>query len=277
MRRPLDWEFLRHFRAPRVAPRVVTWAGTEKWIRAARESVTPAVVELDALLRASDRELERLGGDPIHRDWRRFRPLALDREEAWSDWLASLLETSRTGILARNMFGGHASDLALPSDVRREWCLPGGYRADLGVRLRSGTWLHVEVKVGDDAFAKTYDTGAALRAEVGTSASVRDYILLPDADLDAWDDATRWLAKKFEFTVTPITWRQVVTGLRRALRAGGELPFWEAWAYGFAGAAQQVLLGHPIVGGRVALERQPLHRLAALASLADVMRQEVSQ
>ncbi len=77
--------------------------------------------------------------------------------------------------------------------------------------------------------------------------------------------------------MTPITWRRVVTGLRRALRAGGETPFWEAWAYGFAGAAQQVLLGHPIVGGGVALERQPLHRLAALASLADVMRQEVSQ
>ena len=50
---------------------------------------------------ALDRELAWLGGDPLHDDWSAFRPLALGREEVWSDWLAHLLASGDTELLRR--------------------------------------------------------------------------------------------------------------------------------------------------------------------------------
>jgi len=76
------------------------------------------------------------GGDSTHRDWRRFRPLGLSREEDWSDRLAFLIESSTSGLLAHGLVGSDGAppqDYALPDRVERE-TLHEGYRSDLVVR-----------------------------------------------------------------------------------------------------------------------------------------------
>lgn len=268
-----SWQFLEHFRWVPPAPPTQGWSAATSLVRAARSEFGRNLGALTPALARSDRVLARLGGDPARRDWRTFRPLALRREEDWSDWLAYLLEGSRTGVLGATAFGGDPGRWARPARVLREWTL-GGCRADLAVELTGEEWVHVEVKVGDEAFRKTYDTGAALRVELGPGARVSDVILLLAPALDAWDDDTRAHRRSFAFEVTPVTWRGVALGLRRSLARGGEEPWWEAWAFGFLGCVEQVLLGHPTARGPLDGSQAPLPALAALASMAELLESQ---
>lgn len=265
------WTFLEQFRWTAPPPPARRWEPLQAWVQTARRALEQALSGLPQRVRQSDEVLERLGGEPLRRDWHGFRPLALGREEDWSDWLAFLLEGSRTGLLGQSLFGGEPAAYAQPASMRREWCLPDGYRADLGIELRSGEWLHVEVKVGDTAFAKTFGTGAAMRRELPAGARARDFVLLPAEDLPGWEESAQTLRGQFPFAVTPILWQHVAVGLRRTLVHGGEPPFWEAWASGFLGCVEQILLGHPRLHGALHVARQPLAQLAALASLDSVL------
>lgn len=259
------WSFLKDFRwAP--PPRTVqTWVGAQHLIGAALARHGHDLARLQGWLIESDAQLADLGGDPLRDAWSSFRPLRLSREEDWSDWLAHLIQTSRTGVFwstaLRNKISSGA--LASPLIVRREWTLPGGYRADLGIRLQAGdSWIHVEVKIGDDDLKKTVGTGEAMRSSVHPAA-VHDVLLLPADNKLLWsaviDDFERsddgaGKASSLARAVTVIDWHDVARGLRSALCQSGETLSWRVLARVFCGAVEQSLIGLQTIPTEASLE-----------------------
>ena len=207
--------------------------------------------ELEPLLQRWDEALAALGGDPTHVDWDRFRPLRLEREEDWSDWLAFLFERSETGAFAGALFGEPRASwdgLARPR-IERE-VTAGGYRADLIIRWTDGRFAHVEVKTGDPSLGKTGATGRAMRQRYGSPPSNwSDWILLL-----AWQQSD-WDARGHR-EIGSLTWDAVAVALRQGLRSR-EPVTWQAWAWAFVGAIEQILIGYP---GHCAQER-PLQGL----------------
>lgn len=198
-----------------------------------------------------NRIVATLGGDPGGEDWLRFRPLRTDREEDWSDWLAYLLETSRTGVLAHALFGpedAQAVELAEPR-VEREVRI-ADRRADLVVHFRpSGSsprrHVSVEVKVGDRSFAKTEDTAHKLQ---GDEPDWRHFILIPPRHVELWRETAA-------DDITPFTWEDVAVALRDGLRSDREALRWQVWAHAFCGAVEQRQLALHRPGSRFAALR----------------------
>jgi hypothetical protein len=201
------------------------------------------------LVDAYDERLRDLGGEVMRQNWSAFRPLRLSREEDWSDWLAFLLQSSSTGELASQLFRDvgelDAAPLAHPDVGREEQTANGGRRADLLIRWRDGGTSHVEVKIWDQAFEKTFDTAAALRTEYAVNEWRGDFILLPEESMDAWAVSAESMAPTFGFSVQAITWRRVAISLRRCLWARREPLTWLAWAYALCGSIEQFILQHP--------------------------------
>jgi hypothetical protein len=81
-----------------------------------------------------------------------------------------------------------------PDVVKREEILPGGYRADLRIQLRTGVMLHLKVKIWDSDVEKTHPTGQAMRHKHGPG--IRDFLLMPDDDLEASIDGRISLAAR---------------------------------------------------------------------------------
>jgi hypothetical protein len=148
-----------------------------------------------------DQKLQDLGGDPAREDWSLFRPLRLSREEDWSDWLSHLLERSRSGR-----------------------------RADIIASFKNGDWVHLEVKVGDLAFAKTAETGQALRRHRDGS-NRGDFLLLPKVDMSIWESERSRLGTIAD-RIEVRTWHDVARALRRCIiEPDTESVPWRAWAY----------------------------------------------
>lgn len=217
-----------------------TWETVDALIRLALEAAASADATLKGELAQWDRDLATIGGDPAFGDWRCFRPLRLSREEDWSDWLAHLVETSRSGFLRAEL--GHDMPASARS-VEREVSTAEGFRADLVVTWDDGARSHIEVKVGDLAFDKTFDTALALQRSFSEPSGWTDHILIPDAHLPLWCETARRSMHCVE--VNPITWTTVAVALRRALRGAEENVSWKVWAAAFTGAVEQTLLGLP--------------------------------
>jgi hypothetical protein len=217
-----------------------TWDAVDAMIRPALEAAQAADADLARELERWDRDLETIGGEPAFRDWKRFRPLRLSREEDWSDWLAHLVETSQGGFLGREL---RDSDRARAKAVEREVTTADGFRADLVVEWNDGVCSHLEVKVGDLAFDKTFDTALALRQRFAGASRWTDHILVPDAHLPLWREIAE--RSSHRVSVAPISWTGIAVALRGALRHSGESTVWKAWAAAFTGAVEQQLLGLP--------------------------------
>lgn len=248
-----SFSFLEHFRWTEPARPAPTWADCYSFISARRARHAEDVVRIERFLTESDERLEQLGGDPLRESWTAFRPLSLAREEGWSDWLAHVIATSKTGAFAHAILGGdlRRDAFANKPSVKREWTLPGGYRADLGVSADGGgSWIHVEVKIGDQDLEKTIDTGEAMRAWA-RPASVRDVLLLPRADRLLWNDVLKRpdtaQSKRAHLAhaISVIDWHQVATALRSTLTEADEPVSWRVFARTFCGAVEQLLLGLP--------------------------------
>ena len=266
-----SFSFLEHFRWTEPARPAPTWADCHAFISARRARHADDVVRIEGFLAKSDVDLEELGRDPLRESWTAFRPLSLAREEGWSDWLAHLIATSKTGAFAHAILGAdlRRDAFANKPSVKREWTLPGGYRADLGVPVDDGSWIHVEVKIGDQDLKKTVDTGEAMREWVRPS-TVRDVLLLPRADLDLWKDILEAIdtaqPRRAQLTraISVIDWHKVASALRSALTEADEPVTWRVFARTFCGAVEQLLLGLPQIHVKGGLGALSLYELEAV-------------
>jgi hypothetical protein len=269
--RQATWDFLKDFRwIPRPAP-TPCWAATVAMCGPLRAELKTTCAGLGDALAASDGRLKDLGGDPCRAAWSTFRPLRLSREEDWSDWLAHLLETSTTGVLGARIFGGDRGLFRGIRALEREWCLPGGYRADIALGLSDESWIHLEVKVGDQAFAKTAATGDAMQRAIGADATVRNYILLPECDLSEWNLLARAdTTGSGNAKVAAITWTEAGLAIRSALLVD-EPVSWKVWALTFVGALEQQILGFPQIVGPVNVAERGIHSLKKHAEFTEYL------
>lgn len=237
-----SWEVFNAFRwSPGVsggawAP---SWTRTNDWLSVVRRSAQSEANSLQPLLAKWDSSLRLLGGDPSRARWSEFRPLRLSREEDWSDWLAYLLAAPEGWDIAGRLFPPEQGMCVL-EEVRREVPVASGdRRADLVLFWKDNRASHVEVKVWDEAFAKTAETGAGCRDAFGDRCGWVDYILVPEEN----EEACREDLKGDDVRI--VTWTSVCIELRRALLAPRESPQWRAFARAFCGAVEQKILAIP--------------------------------
>lgn len=225
-----------------------SWAGVSEFILIADALIKERLLPFPALKKESDSKLVRFGGDPGGKSWENFRPLASSREEAWSDWLQFLIENSATGFMVAELLGSKASKEVRAAKVVREVCVDSAAesahrrRADILIYWSNGARSHVEVKIGDKSFAKTYETANALRAKVGGEPWT-DHILVPGRDAALWGRESEKIHGNFELVVNLLTWEDVAVALRRTLYAGHESEIWSSLAYVFCGCVEEIALG----------------------------------
>ena len=189
--------------------------------------------------------LQEFGGDPSDFAWTEFRPLRLTREEDWSDWLGWLFSTSTEGELAWRLFGEELGRSALflrnPKVLREEASEDQQRRADILLLWQPKLGIHIEVKVGDEQFGKTLETGRKLR-EKHPAREWRNFVLIPDESLGAWDESAKSGASGKQ-EVEVLLWNDVARSLRSCLWSKRESIVWRTWAWTFCGAIEQELLG----------------------------------
>jgi hypothetical protein len=199
--------------------------------------------EILQLLEIWNKKLESLGGDPTFINWTRFRPLQMKREEDWSDWLAHLIENSKTGYFSQALFGlatlGDKPRMIVDRETEKD-----GHRADLVIKCGNRSHVHVEVKIGDPNLEKTYETARKMRNKYHADlASWADFILLLESQVAQWKEI-----KDVGKEIIPyITWENVAVALRASLLLSDEPIPWKSWAYAFLGAIEQILLNHPYI------------------------------
>jgi hypothetical protein len=202
--------------------------------------------EIISLLEVYDKKLFDLGGDPSYSNWEYFRPLRLDREEDWSDWLIHLIAKSETGYFCQKLLRiDHfsESDYALPLVYDREIAYEG-FRADIVIEWQNENFTHIEVKIGDQNFAKTPGTADRMRKKYRSDLkSWSNFILLLSYQMAPWEE-TR---KTFDMDIRSITWEDVAISIRKSLQFSNENIQWKVWACPFLGAVEQKLLGFPAV------------------------------
>jgi len=197
------------------------------------------------IIRRWDRRMHEFGGDPSAFDWADFRPLRLSREEDWSDWLGWLFSTSTKGELASVLFGGglgsSAHSLGRPKVLREEPSEDQERRADILLLWKPRLGIHIEVKVGDEQFGKTLETGRKLLAKHKVK-EWRNYVLIPDESLAMWNESTK-NEESWKREVEVLLWRDVARGIRNCLWSKLEPMVWRTWAWTFCGAVEQELMG----------------------------------
>lgn len=243
------WRFLdQGFRARPKRREPATWTGAGMMAAALsrRDTARFAKMLKDLFVDKLDKQLD--GGDPLHDDWRSFRPLQVAREETWSDWLVWALANG-TADLRRDILGPD-----LPGEVpevERESVSSidegdrgkGNYRSDI-LLFWPGLNIHLEVKTGDPDLGKTWEEAKHLRGKF--PGVWRHFLLMLPGQKEA--DFPR-VAKHHsnDPLVTPLDWQEVESALRRALLRGGASASWRAVARVFAGAIGHILLHRRLI------------------------------
>ena len=243
---PRDWKLFDDWHPPGDTGRAFpNWQPVVDLLSAFSGAVNEYYADLYGLLKQWDSVLHDFGGDPTYRDWRKFRPLRLSREEDWSDWLAFLIESSQTGVFCACLLHDPPSGLNThirAINVERE-VAQNYYRGDIIVHWSGGFSSHIEVKIGDANLLKMYDTGRELRAKYGKKKDEwKNFILLLPEQVAAWEGLPA--APSEEPPIQALTWEDIAIALRRGLHCD-ETSLWKAWAYGFVGAIEQQLLMYP--------------------------------
>lgn len=221
------------------------WASVRKLKATAEKALLPYAARYKELEKKWKLRLEPLCGDFYSADWPRFRPLRQSREEDWSDWLAWLLETSETGLFAETLLGScmdcNPSAFRSPKKkVQREVSTADRERrGDIIAEWNKNLITHIELKLGDQNFEKTFETGQLLRSRWSKEASWTDVILIPETSKAAW----KGVAEKHPTdAIKEILWTDVVHGLRKCLWVAREPVFWQAWAWSFCCAIEARIL-----------------------------------
>lgn len=212
------------------------WDSVRQLKASAEKALLPYELRYKRLERQWKRKLKPLCGNSNCWNWEGFRPLRPSREEDWSDWLAWLLETSVTGLLGEILFGSFmdapASLFRSPEKkVRREVLTENRERrADIVAEWNKYSITHIELKIGDQNFEKTFETGRLLRALRSKEAKWMNAIVIPETSRATWKS----VAEKFptEF-IREILWDDVAHGLRKCLWVAREPVFWRVWAWSF--------------------------------------------
>jgi hypothetical protein len=263
-----DWSSVATWRVPRSR---ISWHAATAWATTFDRVVDVSARRLADVIGRWDLRLADIGGDPARADWSAFRPLRITREEDWSDWLAHLLEQSRSGRFPARVFSGDAAEVDRWRVARAHREVSAEqYRADLLIQFHDEEWAHLEVKVGDLALAKTPDTGEALRREK-RGVCRGDFLLLPEEDLAVWEAISSTLGKVGAQTQA-LTWHDIARALRSSvIEVGTEPQTWRVWALTLLGAIEQLLLGFPPVPANSRGAHLPSPRdLARLDFLASV-------
>lgn len=199
--------------------------------------------QLIPLLEQWNVALKGIAKEPTYKNWNKFRPLRLSREEDWADWLAHLIETATTGSFAHHLLQTESiKGYKPPKDVLRE-DIHKNYRADLIIAWENSKYTHMEVKIGDPNLKKTYPTSEAFRKKFKAKKSDwRNFILLLSSQLPEWEHVVE--NTDSETIIHAVTWEDVCISLRRALLSD-EAIIWKVWAITFLGAVEQILIGYP--------------------------------
>ena len=141
---------------------VYEWQSVIRLIEKSEEAIKPHIQECqDWEIRWEKRLRPLCGGHQII-DWSEFRPLQPAVKRDWSDWLGLLLETSQTGFLADSLFADHMKcqpETFQTPEVKREEPLPGRKIAiDIVISWKMSRRTHIEVKIWDRNFDKTFET-----------------------------------------------------------------------------------------------------------------------
>ena len=147
--------------APRIARTTArreepSWAAMRALTGATVRHAKARVEELQRVVRESERLLSPLP-DPLRVDFSLNRWLAEDREEAYSDWLAWILERISTASQISALLFGESAPAGLlgvstPCSVDREQWVPSGHpgragRLDCVLRFGKEAIIVIEVKV----------------------------------------------------------------------------------------------------------------------------------
>jgi hypothetical protein len=142
---------------------VPSWSSVTGMIKAARPAMEAKASQLRSLLKESSAKLAPLG-EPLELDLGLHRWLDAEREEAYSDWLAWVVQQAESPSRVFRLFG-----LELPADltsdtaliyVQREVPVAHGHedqegRLDLLISIGGEPAIIVEVKKGDADDADT--------------------------------------------------------------------------------------------------------------------------
>ncbi len=253
-----QWSVFDGFAGP--TRRRIAWHELDEFVERGRLFASERCRSFPGLLAQWDTLLADCDGDPSRGDWSHFRPLHVDREEDWSDWLQHFIASSQSGAFSWQLF--NRSDLPSAGSCVRATVLREDVvqhrRADLVITWGDSTRTHVEIKVGDRGFSKTSETAAQLEKKY-PAPRWSHYVLLPAEDVTHWNAVDQPEAP----AINVLTWDDVATALRRALRREDETRRWKLWAHGFCGLVEQRLLGHPLASTGV----------SSLSSLARRMHQ----
>ena len=248
----MDWSFVEVFKAPvstsvaktRQVSEMPDWDSADEISDALKNAAAQIQGRLENTLARWDTKLGKLGGDPQRHDWQHFRPLRLRREEDWSDWLAHLLESSKSGQLGYKLFreivgSNRQGDFSRPQ-VERE-VVVGKRRADIVLVTGDRVGIDVEVKIGDRQFEKTSETSASV---------VNDFVPERGPLVTVWRHVLLVLDDPKEGEVpdehVKIKWARVASCIRSVLAGAdsdAEEISWRVWAWSFIGCIEQKILG----------------------------------
>jgi len=244
------------------------WSVFDQLIEKSEKCYEMEKIEIISLLDEWNVRLKDYGGDSTYHNWNKFRPLRLDREEDWSDWLEHLVVSSKTGFFSRILFklGGLSKGNVLALDFAEREPSYKGYRGDLVIKWKNGIYVHVEVKTGDPNLKKTYNTARRMRDKYRAEDSLwRDFILLLSSQASQWLDIKDAGATKIAY----LTWEDVAISIRKSLLFSAEPVSWKAWAYSFLGAIEQKLLRHPYID----VEKKRISNNYVLNSMIQILRE----
>ena len=253
----MDWSFVEVFKAPvstnvaktRQVSEMPDWDSAAEISVALQKAAAQIQGRLENTLARWDTKLGQLGGDPQRQEWQHFRPLRLRREEDWSDWLAHLLATSKSGQLGYKLFreivGSKRQGEFSRPEVERE-VVVGNRRADIVLVTGDRVGIHVEVKIWDRQFEKTGETSALVAdtfvPKRGPVTVWHNVLLVPE-DLkegEVLDEHHTGVEIKL------MVWADVARSIRAVLAGAysdAEDIFWRVWAWTFIGCIEQTILG----------------------------------
>lgn len=224
----------------------VTWSAVERLISPAIKCAVAQVQQLKALVHRWEDRLHPIG-EPLRMSFPLNRWLAGDREEAYSDWLAWILEEiGSAGRIGYVLCGKEVPEQILRygqrCSVEREVWVPEGHPGHRG-RLDCVVWF------GDQAvILLEVKVVSAEAADRGKNAGYGQWLDSQPVPLrKAYLVATEGAARLYEWGFELLTWGEICRRLRRLIPefvTEGRLIL-AALVGGFVGTVEQNLLGVP--------------------------------